>query len=44
MDAAEIEPVTSKCKTSTYATKPQGLVDILRASFFHLDELATPEF
>jgi hypothetical protein len=45
MDAeGVIEPVTSMWKTSTSATKPQGLIDILRASFFHLDELATSEF
>jgi hypothetical protein len=36
--------VTSRWKTSTSATKPRGLVDILRASFFHLDELAMSEF
>jgi hypothetical protein len=28
MDAEGIEPVTSRCKTSTLATKPRGLVDI----------------
>ncbi len=44
MDAAGIEPVTSRWKTSTCATKPGGLVDILRASFLHLRELATSEF
>jgi hypothetical protein len=44
MDAAGIEPVTSMWKTSTLATKPRGLVDILRASFFHLNELATSAF
>jgi hypothetical protein len=27
---AGIEPVTSRWKTSTYAAKPRGLVDILR--------------
>ncbi len=44
MDAAGIEPVTSRWKTITYAIYPHGLVDILRVSFFHLDELATSEF
>jgi hypothetical protein len=44
MEAAGIEPVTSWGKTSTEATKPRGLVDILKASFFHLAELATSEF
>ncbi len=37
MDAAGIEPMTSRWKNSTYAIKA-------RASFFHLAELATSEF
>jgi hypothetical protein len=44
MGAAGIEPVTSRWKTSTLATKARGLVDILRASFFDLNELATSAF
>jgi hypothetical protein len=44
MDAAGIEHVTSMWKTSTSATKPRGLDEILIASFFHLNELDTSEF
>ncbi len=44
MDAAGIEPVTSRCKTSTKATNPWELVDIESIILFHLAELATSEF
>jgi hypothetical protein len=42
MDAARIEPMTSWSKTSTPLNHEDSY--LLRASFFHLAELATSEF
>jgi hypothetical protein len=44
MDAARIEPMTSRWKTSTLATKPRGLIQIEGIILPYMAELATSEF